>query len=306
MTPKKHKILLAILCLVAVGLFVATAEDPILKAQKTAAKQEEMRRQGAAKKVEADRQEAEKRRVAAEKEAAEWKKQREAAEMERQKRLHEARAKMPPFSFAGFALSDAPQQIIEKALAGYSISTSFPVEQEGETIVRYAKEVNLGTIDGVNDAGLDDFFHYHRERAGFLISYDLRIAKAIKETGLFVDVISLNAKEEDHYIRYYYVTLPGGEPQPLYMAVTGDLVRDVPTVFEKRYGDHKHIHTSRLWFSNTELAMTQIDLHHLVLYIVNKKNYDNVWKYVRAEENKIRDKERAAREAEEKARQGKI
>lgn len=288
MTPKKHKILLAILCTVAVGLFVATVEDPILAAAERARQLEEKRR-----KIAADEEKA----------AVEQIERREA---ERQKQLHEARAKMPPFSFAGFALSYTPQQIIEKALAGYSISTSFPVEQEGETIVRYAKEVSLDKIDGVNDAELNDFFHYHRGQGGLLISYDLDIGKAVRETGVFVDIIILKAKEGDHSIYYHYVTLPGGEPQPVYMAITGKLVEDVPTVFKKRYGNYKFIRTSCLWFSNTELAMTRIDLHHRILYIVNKNSYNNVWKYVRAEEEKIKDKARAAIEAEEKARQGKI
>lgn len=231
----------------------------------------------------------------------------EKAEMERQRLAakHEARAKMPPFSFSGFTLSDSPQQVIEKALGKYEIATSFSVQQTDDAIKTINGKQNFGFIRAYSPS-LDDFFSHH-EAEGYLKEFYLAVPDEAIKAGLRVDCIDLEEKDSgDMAIRYYYYTLPGGNPRALYIVVGGRIVQDIPEVFKERYGDHEWVSTSRIWMSNTEAAMTRMDNSYHVFYMVSKPAYDECMKYTIDIVKKARDEEDAKRKAEEEARRSKI
>ncbi len=123
---------------------------------------------------------------------------------------------MPPFSFGGFALSDTPQKVIEKGMAEYSITTSFPVQQSGNAIKVDSGTKNFGYIR-VTSRSLDQIFIYHKRVNQYVNDYNLGVSNAAIKAGLRIDTIELKEKGgSGTSICYYYYTLPGAAPKVLY------------------------------------------------------------------------------------------
>jgi hypothetical protein len=273
------------------------------KAQK--AQQEERERTEKAR-----REEREKEEAAGRERAAEAERLRAVAEEERKRKIAEAKAKAPQFSFGGFTLSDTPQQIIEKGLPNYKISTSFPVQQSGKAISIDSRRQNLNYIAVKSSSTLSKFFSHHRHS---FYGYGLHASDAVLASGLRIDTIRLEEQgggSDRAAIMYYFYTLPGGAPKTLYIAVSGPIVRDVPAVFTERYWERDDEYsTTQVWVSNVEAAIvgqTADVFAKSNLYLVSKAAYDEYATYVVDLETRIKAEEDAKRKAAEDARKSKI
>ena len=266
------------------------------KRQEERGKAQKAREEQLAAKQKAREEEAAKQKELAE----ERERQRLAAEEERKRRLAEAKVGKPPFSFSGFTLSDTPQQIIEKALPNYKITTSFPVQQSGKTIRIDSSRQKVPALLVARCPTLDEFFH--KDGRHYLSATD-----KILDSGLRIDTITLEEKGADRTdITYYFYTLPGGAPKPLYIVVRGALVRDVPAVFTERYWERdEKAYNTQVWVSNTEAAITHQD-YLSSLFLVSKAGSTEYVGYVREMETKIEAEENAKRKAAEDARKSKI
>lgn len=287
MTIQTHKKLLIILCVVCIGLFTATLKNPVeIAREKAVAQQEEAR-------------------LKADKQQEEAEKQRAIAEAERQKKLMEERANMPPFSFSGFTLADSPQQVVEKGLKQFDVSTSFPVQQSSNSIKILTGEQNCGRID-YRSKSLDTFFSGFDHEDSY---YWLGVSKAVLQSGFRIDVIQLEVDKWGNdriQIHYYYYTIPGSAPKVLYMAVAGKLIDDVSAVFRERYGAPEWERHGRVWLSNTEAAICLQTNMQRVLYLVSRAGYDESRAYAAKIDARVREEDITKRAAEEAARKAKI
>ena len=273
--------------------YQARKADLAKKARQEKAAAEEKARQEKAAAEEKIRQEkaAAEEKARQEKAAPEEKARREKAAAE----LAERRAKMPTFSFAGFTLADTPGQVMQKGLANYKITTSFPVQQEGKIITVVTSRHDLGEIDLPTDKSIDEFFSYHN-RSGGRYTYNLGVADVIRASGLRIDFISLEEKDDNTRIEYYYYMLPGGVPKALYLHVSGNIVEYVPSVYREQYGEHEGISTW-VWVSNKETAISDTRF-----YMFSKTAYDELGKYVAVARAAIQAEEEAKRKVEEEAK----
>jgi hypothetical protein len=225
----------------------------------------------------------------------------EAANAEQ--KLNARRAAIPEFSFSGFRLSDTPEQVIGKGWGKYKITTSFPVDQL-EFIKMTSDPQNFGVIEAGVDLPLEQFFSHHpRIRNG----YNLSVSDKEMASALRINSIHLQEKEDEDTgiagIQFYFFMLPDGSPKALYMRVTGSIVRHVPEVFGKRYGEPEHTGTSRIWISDREVAIVTPTLYPYTLYIISKAAYDEYVGFVAEEAAKIHAKEDAIRKAADKEAQ---
>lgn len=295
------------------------------KQQRIEAKQE-ARRQAAREELEAKRRQEEEARLAQEKAEAEAQRIKEEEEA-RQKALVEKRVTMPEFSFNDIRLSDSPQQMVEKGLARYKMSTSFPVQQKDNTIGT-VKNPSLGAVCFLlEDPLLDEFFGRQMQRltigsryfqlgsestAGYLMGPSDLAAKAglRPDTLIFADKTRKDPTSTKMEIAFF--TLPGGSPRPLYLEVDGDIVLDAVSVFQDRYGEPESVITSDsghstqyIWRSDKEIAILRADRqndgyyeHHL-LYIISLPAYEELTAF----EQKLAQQQEAAQKAAEEAKQ---
>lgn len=309
-------------------------------ARREAARQElEAKRQAEAEAAEA-RRVAEERQRKADEEARIAAENARAAEAARQKELAEKRAKMPQFSFGDIRLTDTPQQMVQKGLERYNLSTSFPVQQKDGSI-RNVSNFSIGYLPFLlQDPGISEALG-GKERVrmnvgsryrqmgtettgGFVLGPD----KMAIEAGVRPDILILKDKTRNDptstAIEIGFFTLPGKAPTPYYLNVDGDIVVDAVSVFKERYGEPENVVSDGdtqqyLWRSGNELAILKVDpqnpntRQHHELYIVSLPAYAELEKFTQdlrqAEEAKKKaaeEAERARKKAEQDARKAGI
>lgn len=308
------------------GYFTVLPKLSSSEKQKRAEAKQEERRQAAQKELEDQRKREEEARLAKEKAEAEAQRLREEEEA-RQKALAEKRASIPEFSFNDIRLSDSPQQMVEKGLARYKMSTSFPVQQKDNTIGT-VKNPSLGAICFLlEDPLLEEFFGRERQRltvgsryyqlgsettAGYLMGPSELAAKAGLRSDVLIFADKTRKDPTSTQMQIAFFTLPDGSPRPLYLEVNGDIVLDAVSVFQDRYGDQENVTKTRdehstqyIWRSDKEIAILRADRqddrsyqHHL-LYIVSLPAYEELTAF----EQKLEQQQEAAQKAAEEAKQ---
>lgn len=304
----------------------------------------EARRQAAREELDAKRQaegEALEAKRHAEAEARMASEKARAAVTARQKELAEKRAKMPEFSFNDIRLSDTPQQMVQKGLERYKLSTSFPVQQKGGSVGGITDPV-IGYLPFLlEDAGVADALggqeaqrlkvasRYPRVGMEVTTGYILGPDDLALRAGVRPDILMFTDKTRKDptstLMNIGFITLPGKAPRPLYLNVDGDIVVDALSVFRERYGEPESvIHgegnaTQHIWRSDNEVAILRVDpkdgkgRQHHELYIISLPAYAELQQFTQnvrqAEEAKRKaaeEAERARQKAEEDARKAGI
>lgn len=302
------------------------------------------RRKAAREELDAKRQaegEALERKRQAEAEARMASEKARVAVTARQKELAEKRSKMPEFSFNDIRLSDTPQQIAQKGLSRYKLSTSFPVAQKGGSVSGITDPV-IGYLPFLlEDAGVADALggqeaqrlkvpsRYPRVgmevTTGYVLGPDEQTIKAGVEPNLIMFTDKTRKDPTSTLMNIGFITLPGKDPRALYLNVDGDIVVDALSVFRERYGEPESvIHgegnaAQHIWRSDNEVAILRVDpkdgmgRQHHELYIISLPAYaelqqftQNVRQAEEAEKKAAEEAERARQKAEEDARKAGI
>lgn len=315
--------------------FVLLPEMSRAERQRYAQAKEDARREAARQELEAKRQAeaeaAEARRVAEERQRKAEEEARIAAEKARveeearQKELAEKRAKMPQFSFSDIRLSDTPQQMVQKGLERYKLSTSFPVQQKGNSVGSVSSPT-IGFMPFLmEDPGISEALggqqlkrmnvgsRYRQMGSETTSGYLLGPDKLALQAGVRPDILILQDKTRNDptstLIEIGFFTLPGKAPTPLYLNVDGDIVTDAVSVFKERYGEPENVVSDGdthqyLWRSGNELAVLKVDpqqsgyRQHHELYIVSLPAYTELEKFTQDLRQAEEAKQKAAEEAE--------
>lgn len=266
-----------------------------------------------------------KEREEEEKKAQEEQRIREAKIAAAQKLIDEKRAKLSTFSFYGISLSDTPQMVVQKLLPDFFIATTFPVNQSSDTIreeslshegwaflytltPKYMEDVCKREIK--TDKMLETFSGAY-DFTTRLNSIDLYPPKRALEEGVRLDSIDMVEKASNNEgrtkIHVSYFTLPGEQPEMLFLTSSGTIVPEAIDVFRERYGEPEIDVTEQgknrelLWRSQTEMAYTleyfyNYRLAYASLTLISLKALDKYDEFV----NKAAEREKAAQELKRK------